>query len=264
MRPSASCGIASSCASGWTSSCQLGRLRPGQRLVVENCLLTAGCEIVYPMRRRGRSSSDLSGTPSGRAPLWFYLQRRSGSRSRGRGPGRPGRAAGAKRRTTCSMAPSSFGFEQLPARTSSRSRRRSRCLAGLLDWNGERNLFSTATGRCSGWPSHYGVPGAGEPSQGPGRLEEVLGDARGRLDRGARPVPGGRPARQAEHRAGEAHTRGLPPPPRQRRLPGGQGRQGPRCRRGPGRPRPGLRALEEDARLPAVAQGDGTGQEVSR
>src|SRR5262245_4159214 len=65
-------------------------------------------------------------------------------------------------------------------------------------------------------------------------------------------------------RARKNHSRGLPSPPRQRRLLRRRGRQGPRRRRRSGRPGAGLRGVEEEPRVREVARGDTTFEVVRR
>ena len=120
-----------------------------------------------------------------------------------------------------------------------------------LSWKGDRNQFSPGSA-FTNWAypgtSGYGIKDLTEWNRfwkqensgcGSGKVRYRGGDVLSRADLSPGAVDAGR----------------LPPPPGQPRLPRRQGRQGPRRRRGPGRPRPGLRALEEDAGVSAVAQG---------
>src|SRR5262249_1497734 len=59
---------------GWTSSINSNDLRPGQRLVVENCLLTAGCEAVYLKADVRGASVRFTRNTFLAGPLCFYLQ----------------------------------------------------------------------------------------------------------------------------------------------------------------------------------------------
>ena len=155
----------------------------------------------------------------------------------------------------------SSGCSSDKARASSLTKRED-SLRQLLDWQG-------ASGTSTAARSHFCDAGLVEPGltsrrtvQKPGGLEAVLGNAR-RHDslEGRVRYQGGDLLAKVDACTRAAHARGLPPPPRQRRLPRRQGRQGPRRRRGPGRPRPGLRTLEEDAGVSAVAQGHEAGHE---
>ena len=122
-------------------------------------------------------------------------------------------------------------------------------------WNGAVNGTSIppTASPCTG-----GSISSDKASRGPKNLEEwktFWGSKEADTREGRPRFQGGNVLSRVRGRPRQAHPRGLPPASRQPRLPRRQGRQGPRRRRGPGRPRPGLRTLEEDAGVSAVAQG---------
>ena len=134
-------------------------------------------------------------------------------------------------------------------------------------WRGQQNAFGAVAPdreRTSCAITQSNVRRAARLAAGrahePRGVEAALGIGRKRLDPGLHPICWRRSHRQAGDGPSSDHSRRLPPAAGQCRLPRRPGRQGPRCRRRLGRSRSGVRAVEEDARIPALAQGDGTSE----
>jgi|GEM_PF-1232058 len=123
---------------GWTSSFNSNDLQPGQRLVVENCLFTAGCELVYLHRLPKPVHVRLARNTFRVAPLWFYLQRENLD-----DVARDGNVMQVEASDNLFDGGFVVRFEQYQRSRILPVAEAEKTLVELVHWKGERNLFAS-------------------------------------------------------------------------------------------------------------------------